>query len=137
MKSKKVKEKEYGAGDYFGKYRVYVNKFDTLVIDKGDGGDYGFGNTVYFKRNDSLILYREYKFESFISDSGQIEEVTEQIVTFNKAGMTFLRRQMRTKDWSELNFRQIKFDTIVDDPIKHYKSLQGELNRLYKRELIQ
>lgn len=27
-----VKEKEYGAGDYFGKYRVYADKLDTLVI---------------------------------------------------------------------------------------------------------
>src|SRR5215831_7720947 len=41
----KVREKEYGAGDYFGKYRVYADKLDTLIIDKGDGGDYGFGNT--------------------------------------------------------------------------------------------
>ncbi len=136
LKSKKVEEKNYGAGDYYGKYRVYAYKFDTLIIDKGDGGDYGFGNALYLKRNDSLILYRKYELTSMFSDSGQTQEVTEQIVAFKNGSMTLTQRQMTTKDWCELNFGLIKFDTIVDDPIKYYNSINEDLNHLYKRQFM-
>jgi len=133
----KVKEKEYGAGDYFGKYRVYADKLDTLIIDKGDGGDYGFGNTVYLKRDDSIVLYRNYEFNSIVSESGQTEEITEQLIAFKQGTMSAKQRKMTTKDWSELNFKGIKFETVADDPSKRYKSLTDELKSLYKRELIE
>jgi hypothetical protein len=132
----KIREKEYGAGDYFGKYRVYANKLDTLIIDKGDGGDYGFGSTIYLKRKDSIILYRNYEFNSLVSDSGQIEEITEQLVTFTNGTMSFKQRQMVTKDWSQLKFK-INFEPVTENPSKRYKSLRDELTKLYKRELIE
>jgi hypothetical protein len=132
----KIKEKEYGAGDYFGKYRVYADMLDTLIIDKGDGGDYGFGSTIYLKRKDSLVLYRNYEFNSVYYDSGQFEEITEQLVTFTNGTMNFKQRQMKTKDWSQLKFK-INFETVDEDPTKRYKLLKDELTRLYKRELIE
>lgn len=132
----KVKENMYGAGDYFGKYRVYADKLDTLIIEKGDGGDYGFGNTIYLQRRDSLILYRHYKFDSFVSGSEQIEEITEQLVTFHKGTMDFKQRKMTTKNWSQLKC-SINFETVDKDPNKTYKLLGDELRDLYKKELIE
>ena len=133
----KVREKEYGAGDYFGKYRVYADKLDTLIIDKGDGGDYGFGNTIYLKRKDSIVLYRDYYFNSFVDSTGWGEEVTELIVTFKHATVSSKRRQMQTADWSQLFLKNIPFENIPDDPSKRYKLLKDELNKLYKRELVE
>ena len=133
----KVREKEYGAGDYFGKYRVYADKLDTLIIDKGDGGDYGFGNTIYLKRKDSIVLYRDYYFNSFVDSTGWREEVTELLVTFKQRTVSVKQRQMQSKDWGQLFFKNIPFDNIPDDPFRRYKSLEDKLNKLYKRELIE
>ncbi len=133
LKSKKVKEKEYGTGDYFGKYRVYADKYDTLVIDKGDGGDYGFGNSQYMKRNDSLVFYRSYEFSSTYWMG--YDSITERIIEFKKNSMTFLQRAMKTKDWRELTFGNIKFDTIDQDPNKQYQVLQYQLRQLFKRNM--
>ena len=132
----KVREKEYGAGDYFGKYRVYADKLDTLIIDKGDGGDYGFGSTIYLKRKDSIVLYRNYEFNSLASDSGQYEEIIEQLVTFTNGTMNSRQRQMKTKDWSQLKFK-VNFEKVSEDPTKRYKSLKDGLVQLYKRELLE
>lgn len=131
----KVKEKKYGDRDYYGKYRVYADNLDTLVIDKGDGAENGFRNEIYFVKNDSLVLYRKY---SLIPDSGRYELVTEQLVTFRNGLVIFKQRQMRTKDWSKLNFGDMKFTIIYEEPIKyHQKAFKGNLKRLYKLELIE
>ena len=132
----KVKERGYGQGDYYGRYRIYADKLDTLIIDKGDGGDYGFGNTIYLQRNDSIILYRDYEFSTVFSDSTQVEEITEQVVTFKNGTMNFKQRKMTTKNWSQLRVTT-NFDTVVKDPNKTYKSLKDELSKLYKRVLIE
>lgn len=132
----KIKEKEYGAGDYFGKYRVYADKGDTLVIDKGDGGDYGFGSSIYVKRMDSIILYRNYEFNWLASDSGQIDEITEELVTFTNGTMIFKQRKMKTKDWSQLKF-STDFVLVTEDPSKKYKTITNALMDLYKRDLVE
>lgn len=134
-RSKKVMEKEYGAGDYFGKYRVFVHKLDTLIIDKGDGGDYGFDNEQYLKRRDSLILYRKYKFKN--AYWAKVDSITEIVIKFKNGSMIMTRREMSSKDLKELRLGQIKFDTIDTDPTKQYKLLNRRLKQLYQRMLIE
>lgn len=128
----KIRETEYGVDDYTGKYRVYAEKLDTLVIDKGDARDYGFGSTIYLKRNDSIILYRSYEVSNLASDSGQFQEVTEQWITFANGTMTFKQRQMKTTDWSQLKF-SVNFETIKEDPAKRYALLKHQFDEILRK----
>lgn len=131
----KVREKEYGAGDYFGKFRVYANKSDTLIVDKGDGGEYGFDNAQYLKKNDSIVLYRQYKFEN--TYWAKVDSITETVVKFKKGSMILTQRAMSSSALSKLYFGNIKFDTIHANATIKYKQLKERLAKLYKKVLIE
>jgi hypothetical protein len=133
-KGREVKKKKYGAGDYYGAYKIYVFNSDTLVINKGDAGEYGFDNDQFLIRKDSLVFAREYHLEAILSRQG-VDSITEEITSFKNKSMVFVRRTRNIKNLSNLYLGNVKFDTIKDNPTKRYQALREKLKHIYELEL--
>jgi hypothetical protein len=129
-----VSAKEYGAGDYYGKFKVFSYSGDTLVIDKNDSGEYGFGNSQYLIKKGSLTLVRKYILESDYGNNKH--SIKESIFNFDNASVTILERSKTITELNDFGFKGIPFDTLADSPINHGQLFRQELTELLKRELM-
>jgi hypothetical protein len=131
---KMVTSKEYGAGDYYGKFKIFVRNEDTLVIDKNDSGEYGFGNAQYLIKEDSLKYIRKYILESVYGEN--IHMIKESIFKFESSSTISLERSKTIKKLNDFGLEGIPFDTLTDIPLNQYQVLRQELNNLLKNELM-
>ena len=129
-----IKNKEYGAGDYYGAYRIYADNLDTLIIDKGDAGEYGFNNSQYLKRKDSVVFFREYRLTTVYGQG--IDSIREDITSFKNGLAQFERREKVTRKFNDLSFRDQQFKKMKVDKDEHYKRTIEQLKSLYKLELL-
>jgi hypothetical protein len=124
---KQIKRKEYGGGDCEGAYRTFSIKDDNsiLTIDKYDCGDFGFGNSQYLTKNDSVLLTREFKVEWY---NRTVYTVTERIIKFDNATTILKERETSTSNLGILRFKgqQFKESKLVSND-EEYLRIKREL----------
>ena len=124
---KLIYEKEFGAGDCFGKVKIFNDNQDTLFIKKIDCGDYGFGNTQFLMENDSIKVARFYNYQFLVSENKTLFKIIEQIYNFEK--MTLKERQKIVEPWTEYSLKDIPFSTS--------KFSRTEKEKKYRKEIIE
>ena len=87
---KLITAKKYGGGDYSGKFRIFSEGSDTLIVDKNNSGEYGFGNAQYLIRKDSLKYVRKYRLESDYGYNKHL--IKENIFKFYNGRVVLLER---------------------------------------------
>ncbi len=133
-KGTKTKEKVYGGGDCGGKFKQLSFKTDMLTVDKYDCGDYGFGNTQFITKGDSLKFVREFKFEWLVDNTGSKFNVTENIYDFSGS-----IKRIRTKEvqgWRDFRISNIDFGQSRLQGQKEYNDFKKELKNLSLKEKL-
>jgi len=127
---KLIYEKEFGGGDCAGKVKIFNENEDTLFIKKISCGDYGFGNTQFLKRNDSIKVVRFYNYQWLVSENKTVFKISEQIYNFEK--MTLIERQKIVEPWIEYSLKDIPFSTNTFSRTEKTKDFKKEIFELKK-----
>jgi hypothetical protein len=135
-KGTKIKEKEYGGGDCGGKFKQLSFKTDTLTVDKYDCGDYGFGNTEFITRGDSLRFVREFKMEWLVDSTGSKFNVSETIYYFSSLRSTRRTRTRSVPGWKDFSIRNTDFEEGQLQGQKEYNEFKKELKDLALKEKL-
>jgi len=127
-RGREIKGQPYGGGDCWGKIKRYLLDEDTLTIDKHNCGDYGFGNKVFLKKGDSLILTVTYKIDQLHDEKGASFKELLEIVEF-KANEFMIKTSVETiTDWNK-----IKLDRTPGKS-DHFKGQNASGDYLYYLE---
>lgn len=131
-----TERKLYNGGDCQGLYKFYsINDgIFTLIVDKFDCGDYGFGNNQYLTNRDSIIFFREFEVNWY---NREIYDVTERIITFENGKTLVKERSVPISEYIVLEFKtQDAFkDSLVANDI-FYKKLKQDLANIKNKERI-
>lgn len=133
-KGTKTKENEYRGGDCSGKFKQLSFKTDTLTVDKYDCGDYGFGNTQFITKGDSLKFVREFKFEWLVDSTGSKFNVTENIYNFSNSQAIKRIRTKEVNGWKDFRINNIEFKQSRLQGQKEYNDFKRELKNLALKE---
>lgn len=130
----KTKEKEYGGGDCDGKFKQLSFGTDTLTVDKYDCGDYGFGNTQFITKGDSLKFVREFKFDWLVDSTGSKFNVTENVYDFSGSEVIKRIRTKQANGWKDFRISNIEFEQSRLQGQKEYNDFKRELKNLALKE---
>jgi hypothetical protein len=133
-KENQIYDKEFGGGDCDGRVRIFAENSDTLFIKKLDCGDYGFGNTQFFKKCDSLIFVRYYKYDWDIKDKKMVFNISEQIYNFEN--QTLFERRKVVEPWIEYSLNDIPFSTSTFSRTEKINEFRKEIIELKTLELL-
>jgi len=135
-KGTKIREMEYGGGDCSGKFKQLSFEMDTLTVDKYDCGDYGFGNTEFVTKGDSLRLVREFRMEWLVDSTGSKFNVSEAIYDFSSLRSTKRTRTKSVQGWKDFRISDTDFDERRLHGQKEYLELKKELKDLAMKEKL-
>ena len=125
-KGKLVKEKEYGSDDCAGKYKQFELNGGRLTINKSSCGDYGFSNSQFLIKNDSLLQVRKYEVLWNVANKEFELGITEQIFFFNAGRLTLKERHKTVSDWIGFDLREVPFNSNSIVGHKEYDNLKKE-----------
>jgi hypothetical protein len=102
VNGRELKGQPYGGGDCWGKIRRYVLDNDTLTIDKHNCGEYGFGNKLFLKKADSLVLAVTYAIDRSQNEKESWFNDLLEIVEFKKNEFMIKTSVETITDWNEI-----------------------------------
>jgi hypothetical protein len=126
---------QYGGGDCWGITNFFSLDLDTLIIDKYDCGDYGFGNNLFLISNDSIAMVRKYDFDWDPSDGNVNYNISEQIFLFND--MILLQRKKTIGSWKDFSLDNVPFIKSNIYGTNDYNLFLEEVKNIKKRETIE
>lgn len=133
----KIKEKEYGGGDCWGRYKRFLLNGDTLTINKNSCGDYGFSNSQFLTKGDSISIVRKFEMQ-WSADSTETKFIVlEQIYTFKEGQLTINEKTKTILDWKGYDLKELPFKSRTTNGQQEYTDLKNELRELLTYELIE
>lgn len=135
-KGKLIKVETYGGGDCEGKYKEFDLNGERLTINKSSCGDYGFSNSQFLMRGDSLLRARKYDVQWNVVNKEFELDIIEQIFLFNVGRLTLKERKKSVNDWIGFDLKDIPFKSSLIDGNKEYANLKKELAELPTYELL-
>lgn len=126
-----LKEEEYPGDDCSSKCRIFGLNDNLLTIYKYDCGEYGFGNSQYLVRHDSIQKLRNYRTTWNITSKEFELDLTEQIYFWDGKQFTVRERHKVVHDYLDLDLRGIPFKSKIVGT-KEYRDLIKEYRQIIK-----
>jgi hypothetical protein len=126
---KLLSEGEYPGDDCSSKHRQFGLMDRLLTIYKYTCGEYGFGNSQYLLRNDSIQKARIYQARWNVSSKEFEMDITEQIYFWDGNRFTVRERHKVVHDYVDLDLRGIPFKSKIVEA-KEYNDFMKEYRQI-------
>jgi len=131
----------WALGDGAGTFTLYTSRgrHTSVLLDPSDGGEYGYDNSFFFLRGDSIIAFRRFdkSIELPSSDNARpTYRLREEIYYFDSPGPRAYHRERLTQNSEDSTVNEVPFKSMVADTGHIYQQLkenyEGALQRRYE-----
>lgn len=133
--------RSWALGDGSGIYTRYTchQTNTTVLLDADDGGEYGYRNSYYYLRADSVVAYRIFdkSIKEFpTKNTPTVFKLREEIYYYDTPGPRAQYREMLTTNGNDSTLNEIGFKPMVADTGNVYTNIRRSYDAVLERHNI-